>query len=118
LRERASPPKKAVLAWGGASEALVTNALSAHLAAPEMVTLVAHWLSLWLGLYLLSRRPRSAALSLAGLSFVAISAYLLCDALLLVPASMEAAIAAGKWLGGLVSFAPAFLLHAYLRLGG
>ena len=46
----------------------------ADLSAVQLLTIVTHWLALWLGLYLLSRRPRSAATALAGLAFTVLAA--------------------------------------------
>ena len=59
----------------------------AHLRVYELLTLTAQWLTLWLGLSLLSRRPRSAASTLAGAAFLVVSAYLLSVAFLLTPES-------------------------------
>ena len=92
-------------------------ALIGPLGSSELLSLVAHWLSLWLGLSLLTRRPRSAASSLAGASFVVLASYLLSTALLLTPESGRADLFWGNWLGDWVAIAPPLLLHAYVRLG-
>ena len=48
------------------------------------LSLLLHWLSLWLGLYLLSRRPRTAVNVLVGGAIVCMSTYLLCIVLLVL----------------------------------
>ena len=80
--------------------------------------LAAHWLFLWLGLYLLSNRPRSAPRVLLAGAFVALSTYFLSTAFLAAPQTVPGAGLWGTWLGGWIPFAPAFLVHAFLRLTG
>ena len=84
----------------------------------ELLLLAAHWLFLWLGLYLLSNRPRSAPRALLAGAFVALSTYFLSAAFLAAPQTVPGASLWGTWLGGWIPFAPAFLLHAFLRLTG
>ena len=85
----------------------------------QLFTLVVHWLSLWLGLYLIDRRPRSQPTVLTGAAVVSMSLYVLGTALLFDPQPISAA---REWWGGfatcLVYFAPVLLLHAMLRLTG
>jgi DNA-binding CsgD family transcriptional regulator len=95
------------------------NATSvAHLHLDVLVTLTAQWLTLWLGLSLLSRRPRSAANTLAAVAFLVVSAYLLSVAFLLTPETGRADVLWDRWLGNWGFFAPVLLLHAFLRLTG
>jgi hypothetical protein len=89
-----------------------------HVSAPELITLVAHWVALWLGLSLLIRRPRSAASALAAGAFLVVSAYLLSVVFLLTPESGRADVFWDRWLGGWEFLAPALLLHAFLSLTG
>ena len=89
-----------------------------QLTLAELSTLAAHWLTLWLSLNLLSRRPRSSASTLAAAAFLVVSAYLLSVAFLLTPESGAADVFWDRWLGGWEFLAPALLLHAFLRLTG
>jgi hypothetical protein len=79
--------------------------------------LLVFWLSLWLGLYLLSRRPRSAVTVLTGLAYVALSTYVLSTAVLAAPERVPHDMIWGGYLS-VAPFAPALLLHAFLRLTG
>lgn len=90
----------------------------AHLRVDELLTLTAQWLTLWLGLSLLSRRPRSAATTLAAAAFLVVSAYLLSVAFLLTPELGRADLFWDRWLSDWAFFAPVFLLHAFLSLTG
>jgi hypothetical protein len=92
--------------------------VSARFTAPEVVMLAVHWLCLWLGFHLLGRRPRSRATVLAGLAYVALAGYVLNALVLVAPERVPVNILWGIVLGGLVPFAPALLLHAYLSLTG
>lgn len=96
----------------------MSGTIVAHLGASELLTLVVHWLTLWLGLYLLSRRPRSAATALAGLAFLTLSGYLVNTAILFAPEPSAEAVFWGSWVGVWVPLAPALLLHAFLYLTG
>jgi len=96
----------------------VNVSLLGHLSTAALLTLALHWLALWLGLYLLSRRPFSAANGLIGLGFVVVSAYLLCTAVGYAPASVAATVFWGKWLGSWVTLAPVLLLHACTLVTG
>lgn len=80
--------------------------------------LAAHWLSLWLALYLLSRRPRSAAGALLAAAFIALSTYFLSSAQLVAAERVPGPELWGDWLGSWVPAAPAFLVHALLTLTG
>jgi DNA-binding CsgD family transcriptional regulator len=79
--------------------------------------LLGHWLSLWLGFYLIGRRPRSQATLLAGLAYLALATYLSSAAILL---ALEHFPHVMIWGGVLCfnPFAPPLLLHAFLRLTG
>lgn len=81
-----------------------------------LIALIAHWLMLWLGLYLLGRRPHSAATILAGLAWVAGSTYLLAVAWYSLPTTAAAVIARERWLAGWAIFTPALLFHAFLNM--
>ncbi len=79
--------------------------------------LLGHWLTLWLGFYLIGRRPRAQATVLAGLAYIALASYLSSAAILLAPERFPHPLI---W-GGVLSFtpfAPVLLLHALLRLFG
>lgn len=81
-----------------------------------VLALAAHWCSLWLGMYLVSRRPRYAASVLAGLAFIAVSTYLFEVALYNSPTSVAGIVTRAKWLAGAVMFGPPLLLHASVRV--
>lgn len=81
-----------------------------------VLSLVAHWLSLWLGLYLISRKPRTAVSVLAGAAIVSMSSYLLCTVLLVAVPELSQAVWVAKVLGPWSCFAPVLLLHAICRL--
>ena len=87
-----------------------------HIGMDQLLTLIAQWLMLWLGLCLLSRRPRSASNTLAAVAFLLAAAYLLSVALILAPTSGRADVFWDRWLSNWAFFAPALLLHAFLRL--
>jgi hypothetical protein len=70
--------------------------------------LAAHWLSLWLGFYLLSRRPRPAARILLAFAFISLSTYFLSTAFLVAPEPVPGDQVWGVWV----------LLHAFLKLTG
>jgi hypothetical protein len=89
-----------------------------HLTAAELVSLGAHWLTLWLGLTLLSRRPRTSATMLAGAAILVGSAYMLSVVFLLTPESGRADVFWDASLGNLTPFAPVLLMHAFLALTG
>ena len=80
--------------------------------------LAVHWLFLWLGLYLMGRRPRSAAGVLLGCAFVTLSTYFLSTAFLAAPEYVIGDDLWGVWLGSWASLAPALLVHAFLLLTG
>lgn len=82
-----------------------------------LALLAGHWLALWLGLYLIGRRPRSGATVLAGLAYLALATYLSAAAILLAPERFPNELI---WVGALcfTPFAPVLLLHAFLRLTG
>ena len=82
----------------------------------ELAIIVANWLSLWLGFYLLSRRPRSAAGALVGCACITLAAYLLATASTLAPGPLPSREWWGAALGGWVALSPALLLHAFLKL--
>ena len=92
--------------------------LVGNLSVSELISLAAHWLTLWLGLSLLSRRPRSSATVLVAAAFLVVSAYLLSVVFLLTPESGRADLFWNRWLGGWEFFAPVLLLHAFLVLTG
>ena len=92
--------------------------LVGNLSVSELISLAAHWLTLWLGLSLLSRRPRSSANVLVAAAFLVVSAYLLSVVFLLTPESGRADLFWNRWLGGWEFFAPVLLLHAFLVLTG
>lgn len=94
----------------------MSDPLIAGLNGYGVVALVAHWCSLWLGMYLVSRRPRYAASILAGLAFIAVSTYLFEVALYNSPTSVAGVVTRAKWLAGAVMFAPPLLLHACVCL--
>ena len=83
-----------------------------------LLTLIAHWLSLWLGLYLLSRRPRSLTMALAAGAYLVLSMYFLRTSFQLMPLPDATADTLGSWLGNWIPLAPVLLLHAFLRLTG
>jgi DNA-binding CsgD family transcriptional regulator len=83
-----------------------------------VLALVAHWSSLWLGLYLVSRRPRFAASVLAGLALMVVSAYLLDVTFHNAPASAAGVVTRMEFLTGSAAFGPALLLHSCMRLTG
>lgn len=82
-----------------------------------LALLLGHWLALWLGFYLIGRRPRSQATLLAGLAYLALATYLSSAAILL---ALEHFPNVMIWGGVLCfnPFAPPLLLHAFLRLTG
>jgi len=82
----------------------------------DLSIIAAHWLSLWLGLYLLSRRPSSGAGALVGCACLTLSAYLLATASTLAPGPLPGRALWGAALGGWVALSPALLLHAFLKL--
>jgi len=84
----------------------------------ELFMFAAHWLALWLGLYLLSRRPRFAAGILLGIAFVALSTYFVSSAQLVAPEPVPGPDLWGIWLGSWAPAAPALLVHAFLALTG
>jgi hypothetical protein len=96
----------------------VNTPILGHLSLDVLLTLAAQWLTLWLGLSLLSRRPRSTANTLAAAAFFLVAAYLLSVALLLTPQSGRADVFWDRWLSNWTFFAPVLLLHALLRLTG
>jgi hypothetical protein len=81
-----------------------------------LIGLFAHWLALWIGMYLVSRRPCFAATLLAGIAFIAASTYVLDVAFFNVPTSVVGVIARERWLANWVNFVPPLLLHSYVRL--
>lgn len=91
--------------------------VAAQFTAPAVAMLALHWLSLWLGFYFLARRPRAVTTALAGCAYLAMSGYLVATAILVSPEYIPHPVVWGSLVGGLVPFAPALLLHAYLRLG-
>ncbi len=89
-----------------------------HNFSGELTMLAVHWFTLWLALYLLTRRPLLLPGVLIGAGFAAVSAYFLSLAYYLSPE-----ILGGRWFWGvtlssIVSFAPVLLLHALLVLTG
>ena len=82
------------------------------------LSLLFHWLSLWLGLYLLSRRPRTDVNLLAGGAIVCMSAYLLCIVLIVTATSLADAVLWTRVLGGWSSFAAVLFMHAMMALTG
>jgi hypothetical protein len=92
--------------------------MSARFTWPEVVMLAVFWLALWLGLYLLSRRPRSSPVVLAGLAYLAMASYVLTTTVLAAPERVPWDMFWGDWLGGFAPFAPVLLLHADLSLTG
>ena len=78
----------------------MNGALIGNLSVSELISLAAHWLTLWLGLSLLSRRPRSTATMLVAAAFLVVSAYLLSVVFLLTP-SLAAPTSSGT--GGSVA---------------
>ena len=82
-----------------------------------LALLLGHWLALWLGFYLIGRRPRSRATLLAGLAYLALATYLSSGAILLASERFPHVMI---WGGVLcfTPFAPVLLLHAFLRLTG
>ena len=83
----------------------------------QLLSLVGHWLSLWLGLYLFVRRPRSLPTMLVGAAIVSVSLYVLGTALLF---ESHAVSEATEWWAAFatswVYFGPVLLLHGMLRL--
>ncbi len=82
------------------------------------LALVSHWLVLWLGMYLVGRRPRSAASVLIGLAFLGGAAYLLEAAYYYVPTTVRGVGLREQWLAGWVIFAPPLFLHGFMLLTG
>ena len=80
--------------------------------------LVAHWAVLWLGLYLIGSRPRSAASVLIGLTFVCGAAYLLEVAYFFIPTTPRGVALREQWLAGWVIITPALFLHGFMLLTG
>jgi hypothetical protein len=93
------------------------TALAGHVSHAELLMFSLQWLSLWLGFSLLSRR-HSAASTLAACAFICLSTYFLSSAYLLAPERVPGSELWGAWVGNLVPFAPALLLHACLCLTG
>lgn len=81
-----------------------------------LLTLIAHWLSLWLAFYLLSRRPRTVTTAIAASAYLLLSIYFLRTSFQLMPIPDATAATLGAWLGNWIPLAPVLLLHAFLRL--
>lgn len=96
--------------------AAVTATVIGHLTAPELVGLAGHWVTLWLALSLLSRRPRSKAGTLTAAALLVGSVYLLSVVFLLTPETGRADLFWDKALGNWTPFGPVLLLHAFLCL--
>lgn len=94
------------------------SAFGQGVAAAELAMLAGHWLTLWLGLYLLSRRPRSRAAALAAGAFVAVSSYFVSAAFMLAPQRLPNASLWNLWVGTWWPLAPALLFHSVLSLTG
>jgi DNA-binding CsgD family transcriptional regulator len=94
----------------------LSSLVVADLNGYALLALAAHWLGLWLGMYLVGRRPRSAAAVLTGLAFIAAATYLLEAAYYYIPTTVEGVAQRERWLAGWCIFAPPLLFHAFLLL--
>jgi len=82
------------------------------------ISLIGHWLFLWLGFYLLSRRPRSTASKLAAAALLCVSVYMLGTSLLWMSTTRAEAVLWSRLLTQWSFFAPVLWLNTMFALTG
>ena len=115
-----SPRLSAGGGWSGVGrrEALEMHTL-AGLGVAELLALLVQWSTLWLGLYLIGRTPRSRATTLTGAAIVVLAFYQLAVALtLLSPIPPASPATYAREIGAWIPFAPVLILHAVLYITG
>jgi len=91
-------------------------AAAVHVHGDCLVSLIAHWLTVWAGFYLLTRRPRSLATVLAAMAMLSMAAYVVGVAFLDASHSRAEAVLWGRLYIWAPTLASLLWFHSMLEL--